>query len=201
MKQVRLLVAQPQTLDNDWMGSGLPRHESNPALTPRSPTAASWQTCDSSGRWTPPRAARKGEASPWPPERSPDVAVRKPGPGAGLRSLAPHSQESTGAPCWSVVDTAKWGLGWGNAPRKPTREDAGDYLKCKHLKHFLINCMLRSSANKGSALNFIQFIFSDPCLEKPFKAKESWAKHIYMCKDERNYWSNFWFLTLFSCLF
>lgn len=33
-------------------------------FTPRSPTAVSWQTCGSLGRWTPPRVAGRGGASP-----------------------------------------------------------------------------------------------------------------------------------------
>lgn len=97
--------------------------ERRAALTPRSPTAASWRTCGSLGRWTPPRAAGRGAASRWSPGRSPGVAARRPDPDAGLRSPAPHSLESTGAPCRSAAGTAWWGLGRGNVPGKPDRKD------------------------------------------------------------------------------
>lgn len=128
-----------QTGDNDWIGPHglhMSRRESDPAgastkgkrkaaLTPRSPTAASWRTCGSLGRWTPPRAAGRGAASRWPQGRSPGVAARRPDPDAGLRSPAPRSLESTGAPCRSAAGTAWWGLGRGNAPGKPDRKDVG----------------------------------------------------------------------------
>lgn len=94
-------------------------------FTPRSPTAASWQTCGSLGRWTLPRAAGKGAASPWRPGRSPSVAGRRPDPVAGLKSQVPRSPESTGALCRSAAGTAWWGRGWGNAPGKPGGEEGG----------------------------------------------------------------------------
>lgn len=72
----------------------------------RSPTAASWRICGFSGQRIPPRSARKGAASRWPPGRSPDDAVRKPDPDGGLRSLAPRSPRSIGALSRSDADTA-----------------------------------------------------------------------------------------------
>lgn len=113
----------------------------------RSLTAASWQICGFSGQWIPPRAARKGVVSRWPPGRNPDDVVRKPDLDEALTSLAPRSLRSTGVLCRFDVDTASWGPRPGNAQGKPDSRMQEVRNICTNLRHnvtILLTCIILS---------------------------------------------------------
>lgn len=117
-------VSFPSLQPPYWMRCSPPSFLLFLRLTQRSRTAVASQTCDFWGRWTPRPSSGRGGMLQWRPGQSRAGAVRRPGPGAGQRSQAPHSPASTGVPDRSHAGTVEWGLELDTVPGTPEEKES-----------------------------------------------------------------------------